>query len=29
MTPLVDSAEAAGAVRDAFVLVQQGPSLAY
>jgi hypothetical protein len=28
-TPLVDSAEAEAAVRDAFVLVQQGPSLAY
>jgi hypothetical protein len=27
--PLVDSAEAEAAVRDAFVLVQQGPSLAY
>jgi hypothetical protein len=28
-TPLVDSAEAEAAVRDAFVVVQQVPSLAY
>ncbi len=28
-TPLVGSAEVEAAVHDAFVLVQQGPSLAY